>query len=181
MQYILKGTVTLSSWPISRSHPTATDQCYDLVHQYTYSDSLVCMASWELEEHHVGRRRTDVHTNQPAGSHWRHLRTAVVSIKLSFLFWWYTLWAANLLNVSIVALSKTQTCCQCLCHMAFWHEFWNYVQKPSHNSASSLVPMVRLATLQSKYTHAHSPLFRHCTVWDLFSMPVKKCTVKIYS
>lgn len=129
----------LGSQPSGRSHTTATDQCYDWIHQCMYSDWSVSVASQEMEEHHVSSWRTDVHTNQPAGSCRRCLWTAVMSITLFlFLFWWYALWAANSLIISILTLSKSPTCCHHLCHVAIWHEVWNYIQKTATQSTQSI-------------------------------------------
>lgn len=110
-----------------------TLQCYDLLYQYMYSDLSVSTASQEMEEHLVRKRRTDVHMNQPAGSHRRHLWTAVMSITFFLFFCCYTLWARNSLTISILTLSKSLTCCQHLCSVAIQHEVWNYVQK-SHTT-----------------------------------------------
>ena len=46
--------------------------------------------------------------------------------------------------------------------------------KKSHNPVSSFAPMVHLTTLQSKAHKCTQHFFGHCTVWCLFSMPVKK-------
>lgn len=148
----------LGSQHSGRSHTTATDQCYGWIHQWMYSDLSVSVASQEVEEHHVSSRRTDAHTNQPAGSCRRCLWTAVMSITMFLFFWWYTLWAGNSLTISILTLSESPTSCQCLCRMATWHEVWNYVQKNCHTTHSiHLHPRYLSSHYSPQYTNAHRP------------------------
>jgi hypothetical protein len=154
--------------PPADHNPQPQDHCYDRIHQCMYSDLSVCGITGEMVEHRVRSRKTDVRTNQPAGSCRRRLWTAVMSNTLFLFFWWYTLWADNSLTISILTLSKSPKCCRRVCHVAIWREVWNYVQKTVTQPTQFICTHGTLGHTTAHSTQMHTALFQ--ALYSLMSL-----------